>query len=172
MIHYQLRCTTAAEPHEFDGWFKDSAAFDRQARAGLVECPACGGTKVDRALMAPAIPKKGRPVRNAPVSNGPAEAEAPAAPPPVPAPSPAHTVPAAAGPMPAQLRALLSRMRAEVEQHCDYVGPGFAEEARKIHHGESEARGIYGETTDAEAEALQEEGIEFARLPWVPPSDA
>ena len=74
--------------------------------------------------------------------------------------------------MPAQLRALLARMRAEVEKNCDYVGQDFAEEARKIHNGEAEARGIYGETTDSEAEALKEDGIEFARLPWVPPSDA
>jgi len=167
MIHYNLRCTAAAEPHAFDGWFKDSAAFDKLAQAGLVECPACGGTKVERALMAPAIPKKGRPARNTVIE----------APPPAPPPQPAAMpegppVPAAAGPMPAQLRALLTRIRSEVEKNCDYVGKDFADEARKIHNGEAEARGIYGETTDAEAEALQEDGIEFARLPWVPPSDA
>jgi hypothetical protein len=62
-------------------------------------------------------------------------------------------------------------MRAEVEKNCDYVGQGFAEEARRIHHGESEARGIYGEASDEEAEALREDGIEVARLPWVPRSD-
>lgn len=169
MIHYQLRCTSGAEPHEFDGWFKDSDAFDKLAKAGLVECPACGGAKVERALMAPAIPKKGRPARNAAIEVPPAPpAEAPTA---VVAPE-GPPVPAAAGPMPAQLRALLTKLRAEVEKNCDYVGKDFADEARKIHNGEAEARGIYGETTDAEAEALSEEGIDFARLPWVPPSDA
>ena len=56
MIHYQLRC---AGGHDFDGWFRDSAAFDAQARAGFVECPTCGGTEVGKRLMAPAIPKKG-----------------------------------------------------------------------------------------------------------------
>jgi hypothetical protein len=70
--------------------------------------------------------------------------------------------------MPAQLVALLQRLRAEVERNCDHVGPRFAEEARRIHYGEAEARGIYGEATDAEAEELREEGIEVARLPWVP----
>lgn len=65
----------------------------------------------------------------------------------------------------------LRELRAKVEADCDYVGPEFAEEARRIHYGETEARGIYGETTDEEAEALDEEGIDFARIPWVPRHD-
>ncbi|EFH12594.1 DUF1178 family protein, partial [Teichococcus cervicalis] len=88
-----------------------------------------------------------------------------------PLPGPPAAPQAAAGPMPAQLMALLQRMRAEVEKNCDYVGEDFAEEARRMHRGESERRGIYGETSDAEAEALSEEGIDIARLPWVPRSD-
>lgn len=165
MIHYQLRCTSTAEEHAFDGWYKDSAAFDTLAKAGLVECPVCGGTEVARALMAPAIPKKGRPARNAVVP-----APAPAAEPPQAPAEPAGQ--AAAGPMPAQMRAMLQRLRQEVERNCDYVGADFAEEARRMHNGESERRGIFGEATDAETEALREEGIEVARIPWVPPSDA
>ncbi|WP_198373794.1 DUF1178 family protein, partial [Roseomonas rosulenta] len=81
MIHYQLRCTSTADEHAFDGWYRDSAAFESLAKAGLVDCPVCGGTKVQRALMAPAIPKKGRPARNAVVP-------APEAPPPPAAPAP------------------------------------------------------------------------------------
>lgn len=53
-----------------------------------------------------------------------------------------------------------------MEKHCDYVGKNFAEEARKIHYGETEARGIYGETTPEEAEELREEGVAFASIPW------
>lgn len=153
MIHYQLCCD---QNHSFDGWYKDSAAFDKLAGAGLVECPVCGSSKVSRALMAPAI-ARGR------------SAEAPVA-----APQPAAQeggVQAAAGPMPAQMLALLQRMRAEVEKNCDYVGHEFADEARRMHRGESERRGIYGETSDSEAEALREEGIDIARLPWVPRAD-
>ena len=73
--------------------------------------------------------------------------------------------------MPAQVVALLQRMRAEVEKNCDYVGRDFAEEARKIHRGESERTAIYGEASDADAEALRDEGIEVARIPWVPLAD-
>jgi len=74
--------------------------------------------------------------------------------------------------MPAQLRAKLQRLRAEVERNCDYVGSDFAEEARRMHRGDSDRRGIFGEASDSEAEALKEEGIDVARIPWVPPSDA
>jgi hypothetical protein len=166
MIHYQLRCTSTAEEHAFDGWYRDSAAFEALARAGLLDCPVCGGTQVARALMAPAIPKKGRPARNAVV---PVPA-APAAP--APAPEAPEQVPAAAaGPMPAQLRAMLQKLRAEVERNCDYVGADFAEEARRMERGETERRGIFGEASETEAEALREEGIEVARIPWVPRAD-
>jgi hypothetical protein len=158
MIHYDLRCGSG---HEFDSWFKDSEGYEKQAKAGFVQCPVCGTTEVAKQLMAPAIPKKGRArVKEAPAPS----AEAPAA-------SAATRNQAAAGPVPAQVMALLQRMRSEVEKHCDYVGPEFAEEARKIHRGESDRRGIYGEANDADADALREEGIEVARLPWVPRAD-
>lgn len=166
MIHYNLLC---ASGHAFDSWFKDSEAFDKQARAGFVECPVCGSAKVSKALMAPAIPRKGRPARNAKLEAVPVP---PAAAPQPPAASPAAPpAQAATGPVPAQVVALLQRMRAEVEKHCDYVGKDFAEEARKMHSGESERRGIYGEASDADAEALRAEGIEVAHLPWVPRAD-
>jgi len=165
MIHYQLRCTSTAAEHAFDGWYKDSAAFDTLVKAGLVECPVCGGSKVARALMAPAIPKKGRPARNAVVPAAPVESRPPAA------AAPAEATQAAAGPMPDQLRAMLQKLRAEVEKSCDYVGNEFADEARRMHRGESERRGIFGEASDTEAEALRDEGIEVGRIPWVPRAD-
>jgi hypothetical protein len=159
MIHYKLRCGAG---HEFDGWFRDSSGFEGLAKAGLVECTICGSSEVERALMAPALVQKRRRARP---SAPPPQEEFPA----VAAPSETQRV--AAGPMPAQVLALLQRLRAEVEKHCDYVGHAFADEARKIHNGESEPRGIYGEATEAEAEALAEDGIDVARLPWVPRAD-
>ncbi|HZF77109.1 MAG TPA: DUF1178 family protein [Acetobacteraceae bacterium] len=160
MIHYQLRCSAT---HEFDGWYKDSAAFEKLSKAGLVECPHCGSTEVGRALMAPAITKGRSEPPPPPVPAAPKPEAPPAAPP--------AGSRMAAGPMPAQIMAMLQRMRAEVERNCDYVGPDFAEEARKMARGEAEARGIYGEATDAEAEALAEDGIDVARIPWVPRAD-
>ena len=155
MIHYELRCNQA---HSFDGWFKDSKTFEKQAEMGLVECPECGGTKVERALMAPALSKR----EGLPVAASAPQAEA------LPAAAPDK---AATGRVPAQMLALLQRMRAEVERNCDYVGPSFAEEARKMHRGESEPRPIYGETSQEQAESLADEGIEVAKIPWVPRAD-
>ncbi|WP_424139276.1 DUF1178 family protein [Roseomonas chloroacetimidivorans] len=158
MIHYQLRCS---QDHGFDGWFKDSAAFEKVAAAGMVDCPVCGDTKVRRDLMAPAIAKP----RAEPVPAPAKPAELP------PSESPAQAPTATAGPLPAQVMALLQRMRAEIEKNCDHVGRDFAEEARRMHRGESERRGIYGEATPEEAESLAEEGIEIGQIPWVPRAD-
>lgn len=73
---------------------------------------------------------------------------------------------------PAQMRAALLELRRQVETNCDYVGERFAEEARKIHYGEVDPHGIYGEATTAESRELTEEGISFGRIPWVSPTDA
>ena len=74
--------------------------------------------------------------------------------------------------IPDAVRAALQRLRQEVEAHCEYVGTEFAEEARRIHHGEADRRGIYGESSEEEAEALAEEGIDIARIPWVRRTDS
>ena len=154
MICFSLRCQNN---HEFESWFKDGAAHDRMAAASMIECPVCGDTHVTKALMAPAIPKK-RAMKIRPEA--------------APTPEAAPEAPRlAAGPMPAQIVALLQRMRHEVEKSCDYVGQDFAKEARRIHEGEVEPRGIYGEASEADTEALREDGIDVARLPWVPRAD-
>ncbi len=85
------------------------------------------------------------------------------------APSVART---RAEPSPAEVRRALQTLRRHVETNCDYVGDKFAEEARKMHKGESERKGIYGEATAQESRELADEGIEVARIPWVPPNDA
>ena len=167
MIHYQLLC---ANSHAFDGWFKDSTSFDRQAEMALIACPHCESVKVSRALMAPALGRGSRKARDVPAAQD-------TAPNPALTPSSNGSLPAMAPPPPTaaeadRLRSLLQRLRSEVEKNCDYVGTGFAEEARRMHYGEREARGIYGETSPSEAEALADEGIEFGVLPWLHRSDS
>ena len=151
MIHYQLRCSA---DHAFDGWFRDSMGFDRQVELGLVACPECGTTAVNRALMAPRIGKRRAVVETAGTQATPAKVEQ-------------KTGTA----VPDEVRAMLQKLRADVERNCDYVGPSFADEARRIHTGAAEARSIYGESTPEQAEALADEGIEVARIPWVPRAD-
>jgi len=155
MIHYALRCGGG---HEFDGWFKDSVSFDAQAASGLLDCPICANTSVERALMAPRV--------NTRKAVGPVE------PAPVKPPETADNTHAVVQTMPASLRAALQRVREEVETRCDYVGADFAAQARLIHDGTEKPRPIYGEATPEEAAALAEDGIDVARIPWVPRADS
>jgi hypothetical protein len=157
MILYELNCD---QQHSFEAWFKDGATCDRQLKRKTVECPSCGSVKVAKALMAPRVGKKGNAGEIAPI--------VPPVAPSAPAPMPANK----AAVMPAELRQALLEVRKQIEANCDYVGDKFADEARKIHEGETEARGIYGEATDAEHEELVEDGIEVTRVPWVPRGDA
>ncbi len=157
MIRYALRCE---QGHGFDSWFPSSSAYDRQVKQGLVECPRCGSVKVEKAIMAPQIArKKGRD----PVSE-PAVAETA-----TPAP-----VQALAEPSPLmlsqerELRAKLRELREHITKVADNVGPGFADEARKMHYGEIEHRPIYGQASTDEARALIDEGIEVMPLPVLP----
>jgi hypothetical protein len=158
MIHYALRCGAG---HTFDGWFNGSAGFEAQAAQGLLTCPVCGGGDVQRALMSPRLNKGGHC----------APAVESAAPPAVGAPD--RTVSQATTlRLPDEVRAVLQRIRTEVEKSCDYVGPEFATVARRIHTGAEPHRPIYGEATPDEAAALAEEGIETSRIPWVPRADS
>ena len=129
MIAYALRCHKG---HEFEGWFRDSAAFDEQSGSGHVACPACSSPRVEKAVMAPAVSgtKKSRKASDA-----------------------------------KQMRQFATGLRKYVQENADYVGPQFAEEARKIHYGEAPDRHIYGEATPKEAHELVEEGVDVAPLP-------
>jgi hypothetical protein len=143
MIRYALVC---GEGHEFEGWFRDSAHFDKQAKAESVVCPFCATTKIEKQIMAPAVA-------------GTKKEEAP---------PPEKLRVAAPDPRRAAMIEALREMRKSVTENADYVGGRFPEEARKIHYRETEPRGIYGEASPAEARALAEEGIEFHPLPVLP----
>lgn len=131
MIVYNLRCRNS---HEFEGWFKDSAAYDAQAKGGKVLCPVCNSRKIEKAIMAPAVGSAAK------KSSTNAEEQK-------------------------QMRQFMTGLRKYVQSNADYVGPKFAEEARKIHYGETEHRHIYGEATIEEAKELVEEGVDVAPLP-------
>jgi hypothetical protein len=152
MIRYTLRCDRG---HAFESWFQSSAAYESQEKRKLVNCPACGSVKVERAIMAPQIvSKKGR-------EN------------PVPTPAAATdvTAPSSTPLMMAQereLRAKLKELRDHIVKNADNVGERFPNEARKMHYGDIEHRPIYGEASPDEARALIEEGVEVSPLPVLP----
>ena len=163
MIRYTLICDNA---HEFESWFASSASFDEQAKRGFVTCPICDSAKVERAVMAPAVARTDRGPR--PAEPAPEAATPSSAPAPSPAPAPATPPAALMGEKEMAFRAMLTALHEHVAANAEPVGKNFAEEALKIHHGESENRAIYGETSAEDAQMLHEEGVEFLPLPRLP----
>lgn len=150
MIVFDLKCSSG---HQFEAWFRSSSAYEDQLAAGIVECPHCGSIEVSKALMAPNVATKG---------NQKAE----------PTPVAAKSGDANLNQVAAEARKVMEKLRDHVENTCDYVGKNFTEEARKIHYGEAEERGIYGESTAEETKELIDEGVEILPLPGLPRNDA
>jgi len=145
MIKYALICE---QRHEFESWFASSGAYDKQAKRGLVSCPVCGSSKVEKAIMAPRLSGTRKRQRTA---------ETPAA-----APVAMLTQ------QEQELRTKLKELREHITKNADYVGQKFPDEARKMHYGEIEHRSIYGEASIKAAKELSEEGIELHPLPLLP----
>lgn len=142
MIRYSLICELE---HEFDGWFASSDGFDQQLKRGLVTCPDCGSSRVSKALMTPRVPVKTN--RKEPA---------------------VEALHAPTDPKVKAMVEMVRKLKQHVQQNADYVGDRFAEEARRIHYGEEESRGIYGEASMDDARELHEEGIDVLPLPSLP----
>ncbi|MBS7541096.1 DUF1178 family protein [Ancylobacter lacus] len=150
MILYRLVCSAE---HEFESWFRDSAAYDDQKARRLVTCPVCASPEVEKAIMAPRL------------GRAPAEAAPAAAPP----PAAAEAAPVALLSEPEQaMREALRALRQHVIAHSDYVGDDFATLARRMHEGEEERRSIHGEASAEEIRGLIEDEIEVHPLPHLP----
>ena len=147
MIKYALAC---AAGHEFESWFRDSAAFDMQARRGLIACPACNSIRISKAIMSPAL---GKGLRRAAASES------------------VEAAPQAVALLDARqqkLREMMRALRKEIVANADDVGTKFPEEARRIHDGDSAPRSIYGQASLEDARALLEEGIDVMPMPVLP----
>ncbi|MBY5820148.1 DUF1178 family protein [Rhizobium leguminosarum] len=138
MIRYSLTCDNA---HEFEGWFSESADFDCQVEIGFLTCPVCHSAAISKLLMAPSVLTAREKDKMQTLA------------------------------MDAMRREALQKLKeavAAVKANSEDVGTQFPEEARKIHYGEADARGIIGQATVDEAQALLEEGIEIAAIPVLP----
>lgn len=136
MIVFELMCSNG---HRFEAWFPNSAAYDAQKAAGNIACPYCTDNQIAKAPMAPHVARA--------VAKPHAKE---------------RNEQALAAGMSRAVRALSQH----VKENCDYVAQDFPEEARRIHYGESQRRGIYGEASEKEATALKDEGINVHRIPW------
>ncbi|MCH9806186.1 MAG: DUF1178 family protein [Alphaproteobacteria bacterium] len=170
MIKYSLRCKP--NDHHFDAWFNNSAAFEKQRAANLLSCPACASSEVEKALMAPnVVTTKGRETTTiASIADSTAPETSPTPSPPAPDTTPSDSN-ASLAINPAvrnEIVQLARKVRDHIESTTEDVGKDFAQEARKIHYEESEARGIRGSATPGEVEELQEEGIPVSPVPSLP----
>jgi hypothetical protein len=138
LIRYSLSCDNA---HEFEGWFSESADFDRQVASGFLTCPVCNSAVISKLLMAPSVSTARKKDEMQTLAMDLARKEAMT-----------------------KLKEAVDAIKANAED----VGAKFPEEARKIHYGEADARGIIGKATPDEAQALVEEGIEIAAIPVLP----
>jgi hypothetical protein len=173
MIRYALVCD---QHHDFESWFANSAAYDKQARQGLVTCPACGSAKIEKALMTPRLSRSHSASRqesghgshhesqDVPQQEKPQQQPAAAAADAAPTPAPVAMM----TPQEHELRRKLRELRDHLVKNAEDVGSRFPEEARKMHYGEIEHRSIYGVASAQDAEALDEEGITFSALPVLP----
>ncbi len=177
MIELTLVCH---DGHRFNAWFPDNAAFDSQSERGLVSCPDCGSLKVSKGLQRPSVvggrdrSRSGGGGGIDPSANAASPVPANLTPQSGPESRPSASAPASAEQI-AQMHAFVTAMRrvkAYVEQNFDDVGQEFSEEARKIHYGESEERGIYGQASGDEIEELIDEGIDIMPLPKLPELDS
>jgi hypothetical protein len=125
--------------HDFEGWFGSSADYDDQAGKGLLECPVCATKAVRKQIMAPAVAGTRKTVQD----EAPAKAQ--------------------------MMMEAMGRLRRHVEETFDDVGDAFASEARAIHEGRAEDRGIYGQASPKEVRDLVEDGVPVAPLPPKPP---
>lgn len=143
MIRYTLKC---ANDHSFESWFQSADAYAALRKSALVQCPDCGATEVEKALMAPTVQatrkKSVAPEAPGPLTEAPSDPRAEA----------------------------LEKLRTHVEENSDYVGLSFADEARKMHEGETPSRAIHGEAKFEDATKLIEDGVPVAPLPFIPRS--
>lgn len=138
MIKFSLKCDNG---HDFEAWFRDSGDYETQNRRGFLECPACGSAHVSKALMAPRVATSRKREEVAVAVGNAAQRE---------------------------IMAKLQAMAREVRRNGEDVGARFPEEARKIHYGERDPRGIYGKATPDEVASLIDEGVGIMPLPDLP----
>ena len=149
MIRYQLQCE---KEHVFDAWFSNSEAYDKQVKRKLINCPDCGSQDVSKAIMAPNVGVKGNQKDSVPAATE----------------SKSTDIDPKAAAAQREVMAAMRQLRKVVEENAEYVGPRFAEEARKIHYKEAKEQGIYGEATPNDVKELMDEGIDVHPLPILP----
>ena len=147
MIKYSLKCVeeNCNKNEPFDGWFQNSASFDKQIKAGYISCPYCGSLNIKKNLMSPAVKstkeKYPKPVKHNELYQNTNKK--------------------------IDMMVILRNLKKEIKKNAEFVGKNFTKEAKAIHEGKSKERAIYGQADAKDLEELKSKNIDFINVPWV-----
>ena len=150
MIKYRLKCKSSycADQNNFDGWFQNIEAFEKQMDLGLISCPICGGENILKSLTTPSLNK----IQNSNKSNSKEKIEQ-------------NTF---GNEKLKNITTIIRSIKNEIKKHSTFVGDDFVNQARSMKKGEIIEKSIYGHGTKEEIEQLKDEGIDVINIPWVP----
>ena len=142
MISFTLKCENN---HSFDSWFQSSDAFEKLRNTGMITCPTCASTTIEKSMMSPRV-RTARKTAKAPEDDKSPTALAP------------HT----------DKEKAIAKLKSEVETNSEYVGMEFVNMARAIHDGDAPNKSIYGQAKPEEAIKLLNDGVPVIPLPFIP----
>ena len=150
MIKYKLKCKSSycSEQSDFDGWFQNIEAFEKQMNLGLINCPICGSENILKSLTAPSLKK----IQNSNKRISIEEIEK-------------NTFGYEKF---KDITTILRSITKEIKENSTFVGDDFVNQARSMNKGTIEEKAIYGHGTKQEIEELKDEGIDVINIPWTP----
>ena len=150
MIKYRLKCKSSycADQNNFDGWFQNIEAFEKQMDLGLISCPICGGENILKSLTTPSLKK----IQNSNKTNSKEKIEQ-------------NTF---GNEKLKNITTIIRSIKNEIKKHSTFVGDDFVNQARSMKQGEIKEKSIYGHGTSKEIDELRDEGIDVINIPWTP----
>jgi hypothetical protein len=150
MIKYKLKCRSSycAEHNDFDGWFQNIEAFEKQMDLGLINCPICGSENIVKLLTTPSLKK----IKNSNkiITKEKVEKDT------------------FGNEKFKNITTILRSITNEIKKHSTFVGDDFVNQARSMKQGDIKEKSIYGHGTNKEIEELKDEGIDVINIPWTP----
>ena len=148
MIKYSLKCVeeNCNKNEPFDGWFQNSASFEKQIDAGYISCPYCGSLNIKKNLMSPSVKstkeKNPKLVKHNELNQNTNKQ--------------------------IDMMVILRNLKKDIQNNAEFVGKNFTKEAKAIHEGKSKERAIYGQADTKDLKELKSKNIDFINIPWVP----
>ena len=157
MIKYNLKCKSkyCTEQNEFDGWFQNIEAFEKQMLLGLINCPICGSHNIIKLLATPNVRKaKSQTTKNTKIANDTLVTKSEKS--------------VLGNENLKNVTTILRTIKKEIQKNSTFVGDKFVSQARSMKEGQIKERPIHGHGTKKEIQELRDEGIDVINIPWIP----